>query len=128
MPDAEEDLIAENRKTHALTSDLFLKLGLSYKFTSTLWAKESRSPCIQFLFSKPTKEKPVPEVVVSAEVRPLSSENDGLHRYSVIVEGQRLSRMIALDPNNITGNELNEMLINKVYDQKVAIMQRGLPT
>eukprot|EP01059_Diplonema_ambulator_P009143 TRINITY_DN18977_c0_g1_i1.p2 TRINITY_DN18977_c0_g1~~TRINITY_DN18977_c0_g1_i1.p2 ORF type:complete len:111 (+),score=23.82 TRINITY_DN18977_c0_g1_i1:108-440(+) len=108
-------------------SDLFFKLKLSYKFTSALMFKETRSPFVRFLFSKPTKERPVPEVVVAADVRPLGL-SEGIHKYSILVEGQRYSRVISIDSNNIRGDELNEALLNKVYDQKVAVKAQGLPS
>ena len=40
---------------------MFLKLDLSYKFTCTL-VETGEHPTMRFLFSKPTKEKPIPAI------------------------------------------------------------------
>ena len=62
-----------------------------------------------------------------ADVRPLGQQRDGCLRFSVLVEDQKYSRIITIDPKNTTGEEFNEVLINKVYDQKAKIREIGLP-
>ena len=77
---SDED-VEVNQKMHQELSDFFLKQNLTYKFTSVLLHKATQFPLVHFSFSKPTKTKPVPEVVVTADVRPLGAGEDGVPRY-----------------------------------------------
>ena len=119
--DIRSELLGENRAMHREVSDIFFRMGLSYKFTTVLEGKDSQVPVVHFAFSKPTKNKPVPEVAVTADLRPLGKAPDGVTRYSFVVEGQRHKRTLRLDPNDVTGKELNEQLIDKVFEQKASV-------
>eukprot|EP01062_Namystynia_karyoxenos_P056857 TRINITY_DN47786_c0_g1_i1.p1 TRINITY_DN47786_c0_g1~~TRINITY_DN47786_c0_g1_i1.p1 ORF type:complete len:234 (+),score=97.78 TRINITY_DN47786_c0_g1_i1:104-703(+) len=190
------DLVERNKKWHQQASDIFFRLGLSYHFTSTILHKDTPNPVIRFLFSKPTEQRPVPEITVAADVRmqrawqlPADAitklavltfpdlrglrtpheivpgevfdaaeerhsdgvvylrladgrgwvadrdtassvavqqidRPDGSVRYSFIVEGQRYTRTLVIQPDAITGGELNETLIDKVYKQKEWVRAR----
>eukprot|EP01063_Lacrimia_lanifica_P027723 TRINITY_DN3932_c0_g2_i1.p2 TRINITY_DN3932_c0_g2~~TRINITY_DN3932_c0_g2_i1.p2 ORF type:complete len:128 (+),score=47.31 TRINITY_DN3932_c0_g2_i1:67-450(+) len=125
-----DDLVKRNQAEHKLVSDLFFKFNLSYKFTSAILGKDTEVPEFRFVFSKTRNDKPVPDVVVEARVRPVKpqdGQDDGKKRYTILFEGQKYERTLTVDPENVAGDELNEALINKIHEQKIAVRRMGLP-
>lgn len=110
---------------HAEACEVFLKLGLEYKFTCTL-LEEGDHPVMRFLFSKPTKEKPIPVITVFADITFEGRRDDSTILYSVLMEGQSFVHDVEIDPENVQGGEFNEAWIDCVYAQKEVVRSRFL--
>eukprot|EP00760_Papus_ankaliazontas_P037719 PhM_4_TR8725/c0_g2_i1/m.83461 len=119
------DITDKNALLFSRAVQNFLALQLSYFFTATLVDGETSNPTFRFQFSRPTQTEPVPSVTVAANVQLLREEGTRSD-YVVVVEGQRYTRLVSIDPKAVTGKELNEELIRKVYEQKAALRQRHL--
>jgi len=96
---------------------VFLKLDLSYKFTCTL-VETGEHPTMRFLFSKPTKEKPIPAITVFADVTYEERRVDGTIVYSILMEGQKFVHDVEILPTDVKGHEFNEKWIDCIYAQK----------
>mmetsp|Transcript_17792 Transcript_17792/g.31588 ORF Transcript_17792/g.31588 Transcript_17792/m.31588 type:complete len:138 (-) Transcript_17792:536-949(-) len=111
---------------HAEACELFMKLGLSYCFTCTLMA-EGVHPVMRFLFSKPTKEKPIPTITVFADVTYQGRKDDRTILYSVLMEGQSFVQDVEFNVNEeVKGNEFTEAWIDCVYQQKERVRSNFL--
>ena len=111
---------------HAEACELFMKLGLTYRFTCTLTA-EGAHPVMRILFSKPTKEKPIPTITVFADVTYQGRKDDGTIMYSVLMEGQSFVQDVEFNENEeVKGNEFTEAWIHCVYQQKERVRSNFL--
>uniref|UniRef100_A0A7S1LEG5 Uncharacterized protein n=1 Tax=Neobodo designis TaxID=312471 RepID=A0A7S1LEG5_NEODS len=121
---------------HAETVSNFVKLKLSYMFTCTLMASGrgdvAAKPTLQdhrlrFVFSKPTQTEPEPAVTVYVDAEVVEADGTKM-TYALFFEGQMYKRLVTIDSANVTGDEFNERLIDKVYDQKMALRKAHLWT
>lgn len=136
-----------NEHIHQTLSDVFTKFQLSYVFTSTLISpldadsiaasnalklygsssapeldannEEFRKRIAVFTFSKPSATKPFPDVSVDLFIEFVDEVKETSRlRFLVRGEGQHYHRTMVLDPQNVTGEEFCESLIDKIYLQK----------
>lgn len=111
----------------------FLKLKLSYMFTATLLPSGRtafKEPSledhkIRFVFCKPVMDAPEPAVTVWVDAEVCAVEGSKT-TYGLFFEGQKYRRLIDIDSTSVRGDELNERLIDKVFDQKVAVRRAHL--
>ena len=114
---------------HEETVQNFVKLNLSYMFTCTVMASERGGNVaavpsladhrLRFVFSKPTQTEPEPSVTVYVDAEVVEVEGTKT-TYALFFEGQMYKRLVTIDSANVCGDEFNERLIDKVYDQKMA--------
>lgn len=106
----------------------FLALGLSYRFTVTrLEEPPTRGPVrLRFMFSKPTPQKPEPEITVTMDVEIAHETKDTLE-YALYFEGQKYQRRLVVGRSGpLEDCDFNERQIDKIYLQKAALRQRQL--
>lgn len=116
---------ASAQALHQAAVDDFIRLNLSYRFTATLMNPAAPSPRIRFLFSKPEAKKPEPEITVAVDLEVVSVEGSVV-TYALHFEGQKYRRVISMDRSRVTGKEFNELLLDKVFDQKAVTRQHQL--
>lgn len=134
-------------RIHKTLSEVFTKFHLGYVFTSSLISPlsadpiaasnalklygSSSAPQLQvsneeyrkliavFTFSKPSVTKPFPDVSVDLFIEFIDEVKEtGMMRFLVRGEGQLYHRTMVIDPSNVSGEEFNESLIDKIYLQK----------
>lgn len=131
MPGVDANTTVE--KLHQEAVDNFVKLRLSYMFTATLLpgaATENKQPSvdshrIRFVFSKPTQTQPEPPVTVYLDAEVVERAGSKT-TYALFFEGQMYKRIVTIDSANVVGTEFNERLVDKVFDQKMALRQKHL--
>lgn len=112
---------------HNAAVDVFVKFGLSYRFTVAQVQGDHGNVKLRFLFSKPKDAQPEPEIVVWMDLEVLKREGS-VWTYSLHMEGQHYKRVVRVDERNVDPKIFNERLIDKVFLQKAAIRVNQLWT
>lgn len=113
LPALDPDLI------HKAAVDVFVKFGLSYRFTAARMIGAHGETRLRFLFSKPVDAQPEPEIVVWMDLEVVKREGS-VWTYSIHLEGQQYKRIIKVDERSVDPKIFNERLVDKVFLQKAA--------